>query len=370
MADSLVMDALLVLSSAQTTQTRDPLEEREVLRLRQRALVGVRTLLSENAAAPGSKASHSTGAITIHAIHHLAPRTVLTLLTTAVMFLLFDKISGETTWKPHIDFLGQLCEHFFHQFDPTAADGQAFQFLYYIFLYNDLVRATSLRTPTVSTIHDASPSAPLRRTSRFYFRNLIARISSGDLSVSETDIEAWDGNMHWLPSYSLTATTPADDIVEPTERASFTQLYKMAARIHLYERRSITLASQGAANAIEPNISVFLSNHSADPPKIAPLAAQAISLLHAIPAGSPFDNALLWPIGIAARHLDASQPLERGAVLHRLQDLERRFGMRHFLRVREVLAEEWFVRDAGVGVGRRVWRGMGMVLGSRMILLG
>jgi hypothetical protein len=354
MQDSIVMDTLLVLSSAQTGRAVSPGDKREFLHLRQRALRGNRRLLA-GIEAPSSSRFPPSESITLETVENLSESTVLMMLASAVMFLLYDKVSGETTWKPHIDFIGRLCTSFAQRSHSSPETAEAFQFLYNIFLYNDLIRATSLMTSTSSEFYvnagSTGPSHILGEDSRYYFPGLIARISNGDLTVTEADIAAWDGNMYWLPSFSISPSLSFDKSRLTAEQKVLVELYKIAAVIYLHAKKARLLTTR-----------VLWMDDSDDSADLGAMASYAIDLVARLPAGSSLENAMLWPIGIIARQLTMSQVLERAAVLDRLHDLQLRFGMRHFQRVREMLMRDWAIKDAGSDI----FTGQG----PTMILLG
>lgn len=97
-------------------------------------------------------------------------------------------------------------------------------FLLILFLYNDIIRSTSLRTPTLSTFFlgriTADPPISLQEdsqtddVSRFEYPSPIARIIAGDTTVTDADIASWGGRLDWFPSFALLLP----QAVEPRER--------------------------------------------------------------------------------------------------------------------------------------------------------
>lgn len=376
----MVLDSLLALSGAQRWQHGTSSMDKESLRLRQRALKGARELLvtedvnfSHNHSDLQNGQQHT--ALSRYQNPGLACRpdstsndNLLYLLTSSVLFLLYEKVSGEPTWKPHMEFINQFFERWLPSLtlDPKQFPdiAEAIRFLHDVFVYNDLVRSTSLRTKplsnfyltatTANATHNHSmesaflpngleEQADFRR--RYFFPNLIARLSSGDTSVTEEDIAAWDGSMDWLPSFALDHSmhnegsnngASPDRQATWNDRAIISELYRTAASIY---RRQI-LGSQGRNGQHHSGFQLQ------DDEQILPqLASYAHLLMTSLPEASAYENALLWPIGIAAKELTANQLNQRSNILLRLQGLERRFQMRHFRKVQDVLRRHWAMRD-------------------------
>lgn len=360
---SMVLDSLLALSGAQRWSHGIVSMEKESLRLRQRALRGAREILVTDS--PNELGNTSLSKLEKAAVKNRTASTsqqnLLYLLTSSVLFLLYEKVSGETTWQPHMEFIKQFFETWMTSLAiyPNQSSGvsEAIRFLHDIFVYNDLVRSTSLRTRplsafylTGSVVNGPSPSSPAntlfssrdadqaQSRRRYYFPNLIARLSSDDHSVSEEDIASWDGSMDWLPSFALDRSEPNEKVSNDNlegrprscgDRTIISELYRTAA--HMYRRQSM---GPRFANEFQNNDQV-----------LPQLASFAHFLLTSLPEGSSYENALLWPLGIAAKELTTNQSAERSDVILRLQSLERRFQMRHFSRVQDLLLRHWARRD-------------------------
>lgn len=91
----------------------------------------------------------------------------------------------------------------------------------------------------------------------------------------------------------------------------------------------------------EPKDETVSASIDARESQISILASWAARLVQQLPEGSVFENALLWPIGIVARELTYESAVEREYILCRLRSLERRFQMKHFRRVQEILLKHW-----------------------------
>ncbi|KAL1634855.1 hypothetical protein SLS58_010484 [Diplodia intermedia] len=380
MQSRMVLDSLLTVSGARIWDYGWSGMERETLKLRQRALSGCRRVLERynntnqrsvtdtaNATSPQPTMHHST----IPPAENLDPADFLPLLTSATLFLLYDMLMGEENFRPHLEFIDWLFRRHFLGFNNGAhkqhpLSVEAFRFLYNCFLYNDLVRSTSLGVPTASDFYvravssisdDPFPHETIQdQQSRYYFPSLIARISAQDTTVSEGDIEAWNGRLDWLPSLCLVDFHGAKADVEALNRRAtgsetarldvstarggeyskdrdiISQLYRVTARI--YRRQSFG-----------GNPGSFMNFEDVDPKSSSSLASAAIQLVQQLSEGSAFDSALLWPIGICGRELTGDQVWERHYVIFRLQQLEKRFRMKHFQRAQQVLANTWSRKD-------------------------
>jgi hypothetical protein len=411
MRNDVVFNSLLALSGVQRWDHYDSYMETETLRLRQRALRGCRLLLEDTGSGMtsvvakesklGNKTLLSDAQYTNFGdLDQMDEEKALVLLTSSTLFLVYEKVSGEPNWKPHLAFMNRLLHQFFIRFMIDLVSDSATElassetmevltFLYNIFLYNDLVRSTSLRTPTLSKFYlrAAEPgpkvmsqdaefaqahvhfdSGKARSSlSRYYFPNLIARISSGNEIVSDLDIMAWNGNLDWLPSFSLmdaenrnTSLLSAEllkhnslsellasqnvdgnhnDINSWDEATIITELYMTAARI--YKRQIVDVHQHSNAES-------STEMHTKETEQIESLASWAIQLVQRLPDGSSFETTLLWPIGIAAKELTWKHTILREYINSRLRSLEKRFQMRHFKRAQDVLTSHWRVLDGGV----------------------
>lgn len=370
-----VLDSLLALSGAQTWNEYGYTMETTTLRLRQRALAGFQKLLAQstpvsNEVNPGP-ASNST--------EPMSEENFLIVASTSIIFLLFEKIVGEgkANWLPHLQFMSRLFTTFFRQrigsntgpILHSLRNPEAFQFIHHLFLYNDLVHATSRGTATLSDYYLRLEQGPLSVWSNgpslssevvsntslhgsiLTFPNLIARISAGDENVTEADITAWDGRVHWLPSYSLNAMQtqqealdlmpvvavylqrPNPPVSSSDEEWLISDLYRVTANIYLAQTSRRRVMETGNVKST---------------PDMGTLARQAIQLVLQLPEGSAFENALLWPIGIIAKELTYNHLAERNAILSRLHALERRFQMRHFERARAAFQQMWQRKDGGM----------------------
>lgn len=332
----IVLDALLAVSGAQHWQSDSMTMEDTTLQLRHRALRGCRTLLNQS----DMKIYMETQAQSQSSKDGPCISKILSLVACCVLLLLYEKLvgNGKLNWMPHLSFLASLFERLFpakgsRGLDRSSSEmeeNQVFQFLYSLFLYNDLVHSTATGTTTLSDYYLTSIlSTHLPQhgsmTNRYYYPCLIAQIAADNATITDTDIDAWDGRLDWLPSFSSTChTLPGLDFLNETdERVHAIQLYRYTAKILLRQsiQRGGHIQVQDAGTSI--------------------LAERAVACLSTLPEGSSFENALLWPISICARELTHDQKIQRKAVMQRLQQLERRFHMRHFRRMQEVLEATW-----------------------------
>jgi hypothetical protein len=308
-------------------------------------------------------------------------------LATCILILLYEKLvgDGQANWMPHLKFLARIFDHILCvRTDMMSAltarqspQYVAFRFLHTLFLYNDLVQSTARGMPTLSgfylqvgrhtlfTSDDLvaecvssllpTQSEETLQGGRFHYPHLIARISAGDEVITDAEVRAWDGRIDWLPSFSLTTSSgstphsftgptlamapldetydhPATASTDDQEQCLISQLYRTSARVYL-----IQATRQRCKQGTE-------ANHTLD---AAYLASQATYQISKLREGSVFENALLWPISIVSGELTNDHIAEREYILYRLQALEKRFHMKHFARMQEVLKSEWIRRDEG-----------------------
>lgn len=394
MRHRVVLDSLLALSGAQTWKDRGFSMDEATLKLRQRALRGCRKLLmkhsTQNQLGPAETPLLNAQVTNSDHLETMGEEDLLFLLTICVMLLLYEKIAGEgqENWTPHLEFLARLFSHSFHHYmgngtsSTNSAAIEAFRFLYNLFLYNDLVRSISAHTAPLSDFYlriggsssaDAASfpgflSSPSHEAgldeNRYYYPHLIARISAGDRTVTDADIAAWDGRVDWLPSFPLAGAdgnihgkSPFGSISFVTEcphrdleianglnkwdeRKIISELYRVAARVY---RMQAFCRSEKRGEA-------FSGNMDAHESQIGILAPWAVQLIQQLPEGSVFESALLWPIGIVSKDLTRENVAEREYILFRLQCLERRFQMKHFRRVQELLVEHWMKFDQEMAI--------------------
>ncbi len=247
----------------------------------------------------------------------------------------------------------------------TRNQNEAILFLSNLFLYNDLVRSTSLRTSTLSSFYlretrvkpasaeDDDPRRTPRHRSqesagRFCFPNIIARIGSGDFSVTDADIAAWDGRLDWLPSFAL-QSQGEDQYYDRLPTADAARVYG----VNFQDLETFTLASQWSEGKLVSELyrvaaTVYRKQCRVDQDakNMGNLPHWAIGLIRLLPTDSRYETALLWPAAIAAQELVSVQ--DREDVLARLLSLEQRFKMKNFRVVREHLLGTWGFRDTGI----------------------
>lgn len=334
-----VLDSLLALSAVQSWENGSFGMGAAMLRLRQKALGGCRQLLSQL----------NMRGVELKRVHD---QTIISVFASCMLLLLYEKLAGEgqENWSPHLSFIAQLCSQ--PLFWPVD---KKFDFLLSLFWYNDLVRSTSLQAPTLSDFYltGISTQLSLNRLSspgRFAFPCLIARISSGDPTVTDAEITAWDGRLDWFPSFALVASGNVETHVHwdnqyltmdphlhrvehlintysPTDQTIMSELYRIAGMVYRRQRENIPIEQDLSRNR---------------------LALWAVQLVQLLPEGSPYESTLLWPIGIFAKELTLLDGCQRAYILARLGALERQFRMKHFSCVVEMLLKSWSASDAGI----------------------
>lgn len=333
-----VLDSLLCLSSAQ--QWNDTIEGMTVKRLalRQRALRGCMSVLGQDQARKAQP----------HRVTAELPQFIL--LASASLFLLHEKVMGELSWRPHIEYMNQFFESWtsLKESNVSTSESEALEFFHTTLIYNDLVQSTSSRGPIMSRFYtsgshlggcseDVDGCKPDIISQRYYFPRLVARMSVGDSSVTELEIRRWDGSLNWLPSFALNSSQQSSHYLtavpaEGADQEVISDLYRLAASV--YRRQCAARHSCVPFDTAEG-----ISSQE--------IASQALLRMASLQEGSTYENALLWPMAIVANVLTSKQALERVIVLQRLQSLEGRFGMRQFRRAQEVLVQNWMVQDCG-----------------------
>jgi hypothetical protein len=340
MSNGVILSGLLALSGAQTWGAEWAELQHETLRAKHHVLTSCRKVLTNI-----NQIDLSTGV-------SMGDTDLLHLLASVTTLLIYEKLSGENSnfWKPHLQFIGHMFDNAERVISSSCRDSEAFQFLLHIFIYNDLVGSTSLRTKTLSNFYiDAAASRPqasvprgslgllksgILDTNRYYYPSLISRISAGDLLVTLSDINSWNGQLSWFPSYCLEKS----DEMRP-DLAVAAELYRTAAIIH----HQHMLGENCAVDNSQPPFSDPIDYH--DP---FYHHRRAVQLMNLVPNASPVENVLLWPISIFAPDLTSVHAIERECISERLGRLERRFRMRHFCRAREILRERWNAMDMGM----------------------
>lgn len=366
MQSRVVLDSLLALSAVQSWESGNFKMEHEMLKFRQRALCGCRELLKNIESKDGTLVSSnsSTTAGSDQTVH---------LLASCVMLLLFEKLAGEgrDNWTPHIEFFSRLFPGKILQSpgDTTKDNSEAYtssnealQFLFNLFLYNDLVRSTTLKEPTLSQFYlqksvtqDLNSPEQVQAAGRFTFPCIIARIGMGK-PVSDEEIAAWDGRLDWFPSFALVSPQrdlpsvklptsdpslfldPANESLASLVHCEGWDHYKLVAELYriaatIYKRQCIT---QSNSQGLIPQI------------QTGNLPLWGVQLIVRLDEGSPLENALLWPIGIIAKELTESDEAARQLIMSRLVSLEQRFQMKHFESMQQHLLRCWATKDQGL----------------------
>lgn len=351
LSNDTVFTALLALSGAQTWGAEWEELQQETLRARHHTIQTCRKLLSDVC---------EGGISGLRVLESAANTDLLCLIACVTILLIYEKLSGENyqNWKPHLDFVGHVFNNAERIFSQSCRSSEAFQFLLHMFVYNDLVGSTSLRTTTLSKLYveavQASESVIFSGrgvySSRYYYPSLISRISSGDQSVTLSDISNWDGQLYWFPSHCLEKTeeipSPPDNGILPSSDYVITaEIYRAAAVIHHQHMLGKTSSSSPSSTGSQPCLPLLDHQEDNDP---FYYHRHAVQLMDLLPEASPVENVLLWPISIFAPDLTSEHVAERESVIRRLEGLEKRFQMRHFRRAREILQEGWNAMDWGL----------------------
>lgn len=371
-----VLCAVLAIGGIQTGLGGQPDVKAEILALKGRTLRGCRELL-QKADAPlclvndiygtGRPArtdpdcSDSTLCGKSIKAEHGAGEDDLMLFASAMMLMVHDKLSGEpcSNLRPHLKF----AHHFERRSTLHSLVSVHYKFLRNIFLYNDLLASISSGSPTLQDYGQDTANSFSTRTdnpegllngdesymfklvgNRYYLPILLSRVANGSDWVTMVDIERWDGNMTWLPSFSSTQASeaiqtietqpPSTVIADEFENILISEIYRNATRVFYFQRlrKHPRKSDEGSCDfQIQHFTSIILAN------------------LRLLPLGSAYESSLLFPIGIAA--MEIRDPSDRAYVLSRLRLLEDRFQLNHFQKFREKLSSFW--EDSGSGFSRQ-----------------
>lgn len=372
--DQTVMSAVLALSGAQFEANRDAGIARATLQARHRALEGCRKLVVSSRSLMDPNHTNSGK----YPPSDISSNNLLFILACCICLLLYEKLvgDGKANWMPHLSFLAGLFDQLEIPKNAKILESirrgdqqrQAFDFIHHLFLYNDLLQSTAQRKSTLSrfylspvTVSDQTVSESSNiegmlqlpvtqwqdsiKYGRFYYPYLVAQISAGEETISDSCIDNWDGRLDWLPSFSLLgvrlSSKPVSSVgnywisanndkngnqIDRRHESIMISIYRNTAKIYLRQClrrwRGSEMMSQCGLETVD-------------------LACHATFLISQLPDGSSFENALLWPIGIIGPELTAEKDSEREYLLNRLRALEHRFQMKHFERVREVLSRGW-----------------------------
>lgn len=347
MNNDTVLNSILALSGVQLLTEANPSFLRATLQVRHRALKGMQSQLVSLSSA-------------------LDKDAVIFTLSSCVCLLLFEKLAGNgmANWMPHLRFLSRTFDTIedsaitdtFGSLVKNREQWNAYMFTRNLFLYNDLIQSTATGGSTLSDYYirslqsgDPDESSSIKvfvaefyhekmssiGLSRFYYPTLVAQISSSKKNINDAHIDAWDGRMDWLPSFSLSLSTSVSishgeyspqTVGEGVslETQLMSSIYRYTAKVYM---RQMARRREG------------INIHRAV--EIAFFASQTAYLISQLPCGSNFENTLLWPIGIIGPELLADMPKERSIVSQKLHSLCRRFGTKHFERMQEVLNYIW-----------------------------
>ena len=378
-----VLCAVLAIGGVQTGLDGRADVRAEILALKGTVLRGCRNLLQRSQASINQKSDVSDGRLLEGPEHHSSKSAYiirsgsgtaqggyeeddLMLFASVMMLMVHDKLSGEpcSNLKTHLRFAHQLQRR--PVFDQVSTH---YRFLRNIFLYNDLLAAIASGTPTLrdygqSTIDTVSigtdnPKRPLNQdgssmsrlaSNRYYLPVLLSRIANGSNSITLADIESWDGNMFWLPSFSSTEVTevistieqqcPSTFIVDESENILISEIYRNATRILYYQQlRNKANNHMDLAPSPSEAKSANFGDMLAYEFQIQHFNAILLANLRSLPLGSVYESSLLFPIGIAA--MEIRDVGEKAYVLSRLQLLEDRFQLNQFRKFREKVSDLW-----------------------------
>ncbi|KIX94728.1 uncharacterized protein Z520_09418 [Fonsecaea multimorphosa CBS 102226] len=261
------------------------------------------------------------------------------LVTTAVLMVVFGKLSGEVygNIRPYLEFAHDFLRHErVAQYNVRLSTTPFYLFLYNLVSYNQLlalVADTSL-TSTSCGVYDGSVLADAFHQTRPNFPALLCRISDNVQQFSSFDIDYWDGNLDFLPSFSMkrkTAEHVGDADIYVTKEFTFVtadggndakkdekfiigEIYRISSRIHFFKqlRDRDGLSDTPTTLAFPP----FMAHK-----QIKKYSKRAIDLFRLLSDHSQFNTAILLPLGIIAPELTSKR--DQTFVIEKLKMLER-----------------------------------------------
>ncbi|KIW30989.1 uncharacterized protein PV07_02674 [Cladophialophora immunda] len=262
----------------------------------------------------------------------------LCLVTTAVLMAVFGKLSGEVyaNIRPYLEFAQEFLRHegvADHNEEPARTPLHLF--LHNLVSYNQLlalVADTRLTSRSCGSSEFASTNTS--QGTRPNFAALLYRISDNVQHVSSSDIDCWDGNLDFLPSFSmkrkgaqhvrgsdvgLTQESPPREAgrgngAKGYEKLIIGEIYRISSRIHFFKqlRDRDGLSDTTTTLAFPP----FMAHK-----QIKKYSKCAIHLFRLLPDDSRFNTAILLPLGIIAPEL-SSEP-DQTFVIEKLKMLEK-----------------------------------------------
>lgn len=280
----------------------------------------------------------------------------LCLVTTALLLLLLAKLSGDScsSLQRHLQF----AEAYFSFEDNYGYDpeGHLHVFLRSLFKYNQLLAliANPMADETPHHINQALQIGFGTPDARQNYSTLLRRISSAVQDVSLSELDSWQGDLDFIPSFSTTNRTdtdaprPAALVLNPASPASpctydcntdtvaqpalLRELYRTVGQVYFFQQLR---DRQGLPNTLTTYAFPPFIAHE----KIEKLVPLAIDILQRFPKASSYNSALLMPVGIIASELRSDYT--RGVVLERLELLQNEFHFEHFGMIRQDFLEEW-----------------------------
>lgn len=293
----------------------------------------------------------------------------LALVTTAIMMLVLGQLSGDAygTLQTYIDFAQ-------YYFDSRSSMDTArvssttplHLFLRSVLVYHQILAMIAI--PQVqSELYQENEGSAQDMSTPFYspyypqdFPCLIWRIYSDVAHVSLVDIDMWNGSLDFLPSVSTdpngyrgallksqlhyeVATGPRMENYISKELLTVQEIYRIASRVYFFRqlRDSPGLIDSNTTRAYPPFIAQWW---------IRKLAKSAIRLLRTLADTSPFDTAVLLPLGLVAPELTAED--DRCFVLRKLDLLQRNLCFNFFGIFSQDLVNGWAQSDSSTS---RIW---------------
>ncbi|EXJ66456.1 uncharacterized protein A1O5_10608 [Cladophialophora psammophila CBS 110553] len=251
----------------------------------------------------------------------------------------FGKLSGEVydNIRPYLDFAQDFLRY--KGITPVTAELRKtplYLFLYNLVSYNQLLAlvADARLSPKSCGSSEETLFANKSEQTRPDFAALLSRISENAQDVSSFDIDSWDGNLDFLPSFttkkkvaelpgsadtrflreSLSPAAGRQNRANGDEEFIIGEIYRTSSRVHFFQqlRDRDELSYTTTTLAFPP----FMAQR-----QIKRFSKLAMRLFRLLSDNSQFNTAILLPLGIIAPELTSKR--DQTFVIEKLKMLER-----------------------------------------------
>lgn len=361
-----VRQAMLALAALQAKNTYHQSINQEMHRLRCGAIEACRKISERVSGSDRPSPHHEDRQALTHfgfpgAMLLLSTEEKLTLVTTAILLILFAKLSGASyeSARAHMPFAREyfVFEETFGLHQDSVTQTRLYVFLRNLLNYNELLASLAVskaptKTARIVPLED-EPRLDPSETPKQEFLDLLSRTSARVEDVSVAEFEQWDGNLDFIPSYATSSSQELSALPETANTAhqldeesiAVREIYRTAGQIYYFRQPRDHTSSQQHHTA--PTPSPRRSSPAAARAQITILCTRAITLLRTLPANTRYNTALLFPLGMIAPELRSLS--HRAFVLEKLDNLHQRLHFDHYNVFGRDLIQAWAKADAQDG---------------------